>query len=242
MICYQLTKFPHKLKVFESAGELAETFVPILEESLDIGLCCLAGGETPKKVYEEIGKRGQVKSPLRFLLTDDRLVPDNHKKSNFGMVCSKLGNKYDFGFTLSYYSELEKSNKLTLEKQVDHILNVSNPQLCLLGLGTDAHTASLFPGNSAILDEEVNTIILKNNEDDFERFSLGFKALLKFQKIVFLVVGENKSTALYKTLFNCYKPLNLPAQKILKDHCNVEIWSDESAAEKCLNELNKKLM
>ena len=70
--------------------------------------------------------------------------------------------------------------------------------LTLLGLGEDAHTASLFPGTGAVFDEGLTTVVRPPGKGT--RLSLTAATLSRSRTVVFLVQGEGKREALARTL------------------------------------------
>ena len=69
-------------------------------------------------------------------------------------------------------------------------------------------------------------LIIKNENEDFNRYSLSYKTILSSKKIIFLIKGENKQDALISILSNQKNYLQLPAQKIINEHENIEIFCD----------------
>lgn len=88
--------------------------------------------------------------------------------------------------------------------------------LALLGLGTDGHTASLFPGTPAL--DETERLVVANYaayEDRFpERLTLTFPALNACETVLFLVTGASKRTIVQRVLGAPESP-PLPAQRVL---------------------------
>ena len=83
----------------------------------------------------------------------------------------------------------------------------------LLGLGTDGHTASLFPGTKALDERESWTIAVIGVKDE-ARVSLTYPAIEASAAILFLVAGEEKRAALAGVLA---KDLALPAARLKTD-------------------------
>ena len=102
----------------------------------------------------------------------------------------------------------------------------------MLGLGTDGHTASLFPGNPEIFNENDDILIkTKNDSEDFDRISLTFDYLMKAEEILFLVNGKEKAEALKECLKGNFNPVQYPAQFIFHNYENeIHMLCDKSAA------------
>jgi len=84
--------------------------------------------------------------------------------------------------------------------------------LILLGIGTDGHTASLFPAIPSLALSKKWVIAVKGGTPDVYRLTLTYDVLNQAEKICFLVSGENKAP-IVKTIFENEK-VGLPAQRI----------------------------
>ena len=120
---------------------------------------------------------------------------------------------------------------VTTGDEIEKILKAQKPNLAILGLGTDGHTASLFPGNPEIFNENDDVLLKTNNEwEDFDRVSLSFNYLMKSDKIIFMVSGFEKAEALMKCLAGDYDPIQFPAQFIINNYNNdIHILCDKAA-------------
>ena len=105
------------------------------------------------------------------------------------------------------------------------------PNLAVLGLGTDGHTASLFPGDPEIFNENDDILIkTKNDSEDFDRISLTFNYLMKADEILFIVNGKEKAEALRECLEGRFNPVKYPAQFIFKNYKNdINVLCDQLA-------------
>jgi 6-phosphogluconolactonase len=86
--------------------------------------------------------------------------------------------------------------------------------LVFLGLGPEAHTASLFPGTKAL--HETKRLVVSNWVGKFftDRMTMTPPILNNAACVVFLVSGEDKALPLKAVLEGHYKPEQLPAQLI----------------------------
>lgn len=194
----------------------------------------LSGGSTPKKLYELIARDhlGSIDwSKVHLLWGDERNVPQDHLESNYLMVkkawldpAQAAGqaqsspnfypvpiephdpekSAYQYGVTIR--SILENSNSI---------------DVVLLGLGDDAHCASLFPETLAL---ESTDEFVANYVPKFEAFRLTMTATLinQAKRVVFLVCGESKSPALDVVWHGPREPSLYPAQLI--SPTSGELW------------------
>tara|TARA_B100000315_G_C14487491_1_gene545887 strand:- start:717 stop:1208 length:492 start_codon:yes stop_codon:yes gene_type:complete len=158
-------------------------------------------------------------------MSDERVVPGKDDNSNEAMFKNRLLNKINSENKIDFISLL--SDKVALEKK----LSLLTPQLTILGMGADGHTASLFPKNPIIFNNEnFITIQLKNKWENFERITLSFEYLMKSKRIILLVVGEEKAKTLQYCLEGSYNPQDLPLQYILNNFKNeIHVICDKGA-------------
>lgn len=165
------------------------------------------------------------------------MVDENNKLSNSYHLKNNLlnrikGNKLpDF---LSYTGVMNLDlNGITSSFINDELKKLGRPEIAVLGLGADGHTASLFPGNPGLhVNDDKTYIIVKNNYENFFRISLTFNYLMKSKHIVFLISGETKSKVLRDCLNEPYEPAERPAQYLFKNYNNkINIFCDKAAAD-----------
>ncbi|MCY3005261.1 MAG: 6-phosphogluconolactonase [Planctomycetota bacterium] len=200
------------------------------------GRCVLAlsGGSTPKKLYERIAREhlGTLDwSKVHLLWGDERNVPHDHPESNFLMVKTAW---LDPAMASGDLHQIPKFYPVPIEphdpeksayqygQTIRSVLGDSPTiDVVLLGLGDDAHTASLFPETQALesLDGFVANYVSK-----FEAFRLTMTASLinRARRVAFLVCGESKSPALDVVWHGPKDPTLYPAQWI--NPTEGELW------------------
>jgi len=183
------------------------------------------GGSTPKLFYNKLANTISDWENTKFIMSDERVVPGKDDNSNEAMFKNRLLNKINSENKIDFISLL--SDKVALEKK----LSLLTPQLTILGMGADGHTASLFPKNPIIFNNEnFITIQLKNKWENFERITLSFEYLMKSKRIILLVVGEEKAKTLQYCLEGSYNPQDLPLQYILNNFKNeIHVICDKGA-------------
>jgi 6-phosphogluconolactonase len=224
-----------------SAEEVASAACFWLIESIEQsilrnGRCVLAlsGGSTPKKLYEQIARDHLATldwSKVHLLWGDERNVPHDHPDSNFLMVKSAWldpamasGNVHQVPNYYPVFIAPNDPEKSAYEygQTIRSVLGDSSAiDVVLLGLGDDAHTASLFPETQALesLDGFVANYVSK-----FESFRLTMTASLinRARRVAFLVCGESKSPALDVVWHGPKDPALYPAQSI--NPTSGELW------------------
>ena len=169
-------------------------------------LIALSGGSTPKILYQtltspEWKERFNWRQFL-FLFGDERCTPPEHPESNFGMAQAALFQPLDIAPGQIYRMKGEiPDHELAAREYEDMLRSITHcaapavPQidLILLGLGNDGHTASLFPGTSALQDRtRVVTVGQAPTGIPF-RLTLTLGVLNRATVVLFLVTGAGKA-------------------------------------------------
>lgn len=158
----------------------------------------LSGGSTPRPVYVLLSTElGIDWSRVTFFLTDERYVPADHADSNQRMIRETL---------LTHEARDARTvfpdTSLPLEACIaDYELRIKalSPDLVVLGMGDDAHIASLFPPVGP--EAYGPATVIHTTTDRFavhDRLSVTFPVLLHAPERLFLIAGATKSSLLTK--------------------------------------------
>jgi 6-phosphogluconolactonase len=188
------------LVVEDPAAEVAGRIAVAVHAGQHIAL---TGGSTPRAAYEQAAGMDLDWSGATFWFGDDRCVPPDHEHSNYGMARRALFDRIEGSPPVVHRIEGELGpvdGALAYERELRTAFPGDEPpqfDLILLGLGPDAHCASLFPGNPELGEEErwavgVNT---PGMAPLVSRVSLTFPVLNAGREVVFLVTGEDKAPA-----------------------------------------------
>ena len=187
----------------------------------------LAGGSTPAATYVALRHHTLDWSRVDAWLSDERWVPHDHQRSNGRMASETLMDHVEAKFHRPGWSELiEPDDSAVLyESDIKAVLHDGRPDLIILGLGDDGHTASLFPGTAAL--DEVNRWIVANHvpQEQETRVTATYPMLWRARLLMVLVVGENKAGALKDSLAG-----KTPAAKLGEGEAKVEWHVDTAAA------------
>ena len=175
----------------------------------------LAGGSTPKPLYEALAKETIDWSKLHIFWGDERYVLPDHPDSNEGMarkawlnhVNIPERNIHPMVTSLEAPTITAAAHDQAL-KDFFHIPPETFPSLdiILLGMGDDGHTASLFPHTSA-LDVCDRWVTVGNKQDD-SRITFTIPLINQATTVIFLVAGANKTTALQQVLAPASTPID----------------------------------
>jgi len=197
-------------------------------------LISLSGGSTPFPVYKELARRlGRSDAGNRcwWMQTDERLVPATDPRSNQrGIKESLMSGGYLPQHSLvpvivskppasenpAAFDRLCQDYHDRLRQLPDPLQPPAPIDLLILGIGTDGHTASLFPDTDWLTRSSVNGFAVFQTQSQPEpRFSLTLGRILQAREIVFLVNGEAKREMLNEIIFNpdCDTPAAHVARK-----------------------------
>lgn len=183
----------------------------------------LSGGHTPTHTYELLSRepyRDQIPwNAVHVFWGDERCVPADDPRSNQRMARRALldhvpippenihpidGNLPPEDAAQEYESELREFAQQ----------NVGFLDLALLGLGTDGHTASLFPGDSALNASQRWACAVASTPTRLARVTLTLLPLNHARQIVFLVSGSSKADILRRIIEEPANNKSLPALHI----------------------------
>lgn len=186
-------------------SKLSERIASYLEKSInENGKASLlvSGGSTPKPLFEKLSNIDIAWEKVTISLVDERWVDSDHKDSNELLVKSNLLQNFaaKAKFVGMYLDEKELNNSgKKAEELCSEIYKekVSPFDVIILGMGGDAHTASLFPENERLdeaynLDNENLCISIKPSTAPHNRMSLTLKAILSAKNIILHIEGEEK--------------------------------------------------
>jgi 6-phosphogluconolactonase len=211
------------------AAAAAERLVRFIRETIQLrGRCTIAlsGGSTPERLYRILAELpdGEIEwTHVHALWGDERNVPLDSQESNFRMVrealLDPLGKRGPNIYPVPIDPEAPQATAERYQETLRQLLQVGTspePQLdvVLLGLGDDAHTASLFPGTAAL---EASTEWVVANwvpKLDSYRITLTAALLNRARLKMFLVCGASKTWALDRVWHYRASVTEYPAQLI----------------------------
>lgn len=197
----------------------------------------LSGGSTPEGFYRELAKK-TASFPWNktyVFLVDERFVPVNDPAHNFSMIRKILLDHVPIPEENIHPVDTSLENAEDSAAAYDQDLKIffqTDPpvfDLILLGIGKDGHTASLFPGTSALEEKSRNAVMVKPPEAPFDRISLTFPVLNSARNIVFLATGSEKKDIVSKILSG--KGMELPAGRIHAINGKLNFILDREATE-----------
>ena len=155
-------------------------------------IVALAGGTSPRPLYERLASVDYPWAEVDVLFTDERCVPPEDPASNVGMIDRALLAPLDPPPRV-HRMPGEPCDADVHEAELRMTFGALRLDLAILGLGADGHAASLFPGDPA-LDERVRWVA-RVDRPDHRRITLTLPVLSSARLALFLVAGEGKRDA-----------------------------------------------
>ncbi|AFZ57758.1 6-phosphogluconolactonase [Anabaena cylindrica FACHB-243] len=163
----------------------------------------LSGGSTPKPLYEAISKQNLPWDKIHVFWGDERYVPPDHSDSNELMARRAWLNQVAIpAANIHAMPTLSADPAVDAAKYEKHLQEFFNSapgnfpalDVVLLGMGDDAHTASLFPHTEAL--NVSDRLITVGNKDGNPRITFTYPFINAARCVLFAVAGANKRPAL----------------------------------------------
>jgi len=221
-----------RLVVDDPAGVAAERLVKAAERG---GHIALAGGSTPRAAYERAADADLDWSRATIWFGDERCVAPDHEHSNYAMAKVALLDRIDTQPQVRRIEgergphEAAAAYEALLREQFGE--EVPALDLILLGLGPDAHTASLFPGDAALDERERLAVGVETPgmAPEVSRVSLTLPVVNAAREVIFLVSGEDKAEAVARAFSGGADP-SAPASLVQPSPGTLTLVLDRAAA------------
>lgn len=212
----KLLEFPNvQASIDAIASQLSANVDSILHKQNSCSLA-LAGGNTPRPLYEFLSQLPWLWDRIKITLTDERWVSRKHEDSNENMIRRCLiqnkAEKAHFVGLKNKESSPEKGQSFcetTLSKSISPL------DIVILGMGEDGHFASIFPSmdnTEKLLNRYQPKLCMGANPNNLQgRMSLTLSYLLSAKHIYLFITGEKKKEiieqAMNKTLSQATHPI-----------------------------------
>lgn len=157
----------------------------------------LAGGTTPRRVYESLRKADADWAAWHVYFGDERCLPADHVDRNSWMAAQAWLNHVAIPLTQIYPIPAENGPQAAASAYAQTLAGIELFDFVLLGLGEDGHTASLFPGHELGSTADAPAVIAVENAPKYppQRVSLSAHRLSAARKVMFMVSGAMKQQA-----------------------------------------------
>ena len=225
----------------ETAAQCAAKVLELLAAALAKGpraTIAISGGSTPKLMFADLAEARFDWARVHLFWVDERCVPPTDSQSNYKLAKESFLDPAGFPSANVHrmQGELEPAEgaRLYAAELVKFFGLAAGefPRFDIVhqGMGPDAHTASLFPGEP-LIDDQTNLVAAVYAEKFKQwRVTLLPGVLRAAQQTIMLVAGDDKIDALRRVLHEPYDPKKYPTQIAAADRPNVLWFLDRAAA------------
>lgn len=224
MTTVQIEIYPDRTALVARSLELVQARIKTAVAEHGRCAIALAGGSTPKPLYEALAQSDLPWSDLHIFWGDERYVPVDHPDSNAGMAKAAWLDQVPIPQTQIHIMPTHLAQPAeaadVYEKLLQDILGYQPTfDIVLLGMGDDGHTLSLFPHTEAVnVSDRLVTVGEKGGEP---RITLTAPLVNQSRCVMFLVSGSNKQPALKAVFSPDADDLAFPSRKIRPEG---ELW------------------
>lgn len=203
----------------------------------------LSGGSTPKALYTLLGNEpytSQIDWALvEIFWSDERCVPPDSSDSNYQLAQEVLLSKVPIAANQIHRMPADKVDRDAASQEYTQELQrvfgtdgIPSFDLLQLGMGPEGHTASLFPHQASLHEQQRLVMPVNVPKPPPPRLTFTPPLLNAARHVLFLVTGSEKADAIQAVLEGSYQPEEYPAQIIRPPQGEVTWMLDPAAAGK----------
>ncbi|GAB4240032.1 MAG: 6-phosphogluconolactonase [Acidobacteriota bacterium] len=226
------------------ARAAAATFAEVTREAAAArgrAAVALAGGETPRRFHRLLAAEPYREcipwTHVHLFWGDERCVPPADPRSNYGLARADFLDRVPLPAANRHPVPCDREPAeaaAAYETELRRFFGTAPPHfdLVYLGLGRDGHTASLFPGSSALRDEErwVREVTAPDGVPVRDRVTFTPRLINAARLVVFLVTGADKAEVVRRVLEEPAQSGELPARLIRPQPGRLRWLLDRAAA------------
>ena len=191
--------------------------------------CALSGGNTALIFLPALREATVDWSKITLFWTDERAVEPEDPESNYGlaerMLLSPLGARAPRAIRMPTELPLGEA-ALQYDDVLARELNGGALDLAILGVGEDGHICSLFPGNKALLVDDLRAVAVEDAPKmPRRRLSLTMRFVLQTRKIWLVAVGPRKLAVLHTALSKTQR--STPLDLLIHQAKDVTVFTDQ---------------
>ncbi len=191
----------------------------------------LSGGNTPRRTYERLRTTPVPWKETHLWMVDERHVPLNDPENNGRMVAAALADHVPASFHPVPWNEEPNEAASAYQEELHRVLPSGpggpQPGLILLGVGSDGHTASLFPGTTAVEESHRGFVASRVHTLAAWRLTATLPLLVAARRTIFLVAGAEKADIVAGILEG---KVDCPAARVSRSARDVVWMLDRAAA------------
>ena len=228
------------LRVFPTTHDAAEHCAAQILQYLDASphsTLAISGGTSPRRMFEIFANTKFDWNRVQLFWVDERCVPPDDAQSNFKLANDTWLKAAKFPAANIHRVQTERDPSDAAEVYADELRLVFGegiPKFDVIhrGMGPDAHTASLFPGEPLIDDRTGLAAAVYVEKLNSHRVTLLPAVLLAAKHTVMLVTGADKAQPLADVLYGPHDAKKFPCQLTERDGGEVAWFLDQAASAK----------
>ena len=206
-------------------------------------MMALSGGSTPQAVYRRLAAEPFAATipwhKLHLCWGDERCVPPTDAESNYRMVEESLLSRVPIPPENVHRMKGEAADPheaaVDYEERLRQLFGTSPPawprfDLVLLGIGTDGHTASLFPGSPAVRETTRWVVAPHVKSLNARRLTMTLPMFNHAGQVAFLAVGREKAGVVKRLAVQQPTEPTMPFQQVNPGEGKLHCFLDASAA------------
>ncbi len=218
-----LREFATPDEMFQTLAKDILSILPNEEAYHGIFSMVISGGRSPvhlhKLLVEQPGNFNTRWDKVVFFFSDERCVGPDDDSSNYAMAHRTLFSPLSIQKRKIFRIKGElKPNSAAIQyhEEINNFFNkeIPNFDLALLGMGTDGHTASLFPNTTALNIHDKFALSAGLGPDGLNRISMTYRSLNASKKIFVMVTGKDKKNTLDKALQDISNSWDFPIKGV----------------------------
>ena len=198
---YNVCEYRERDELMKNLAVIVARELEAVLSQKDRATLALPGGSTPKPFFKQLSHSDINWAKVIVIPTDERFVPETDPLSNYSFIKNNLKKNCARNLKIVNFFKPDYSlEKLatTVSKDLKVVLPID---ICVLGMGLDMHTASIFPGLDRLNDAfDLNTskilVPISSPRIKEKRLTLTVKVLREAQKTHILITGSEKKEAL----------------------------------------------
>ncbi len=202
----------------------------------------LSGGNTPKALYRKLSESSFKNKvdwhSVLFLWGDERQVPPDSDQSNYKMAYNEWLKNIDLNENniLRIHGEADaveeaiRYNQILEQRLSRNSSGIPQIDTVLLGVGTDGHTASIFPGDEKLENSPPWCRVSRQPQTNQKRITLTEGLINAASQIIFIACGKEKASIISKIIKKHPEAKSYPAFWIEPENQNLIWYLDQEAA------------
>jgi 6-phosphogluconolactonase len=235
----EIKKFKTLLEVAENLAARIFSVVEGKSSKSDNTFIAISGGNTPKALFSVLAEEYNDRlnwEKIHFFWVDERCVPPEDQESNYGMTKKFLFDKIEIPDENIHRIKGENIPEkeagrysAEIDEYIKYKSKLPNFDLIILGIGTDGHTASIFPNQIKLLNSEDVCAVGLHPQSGQKRVTLTGRVINNADNVFFMITGEDKAKVVSDIIKKSKGFEKYPAAHVDPLHGKYEWYTDSSA-------------